>query len=362
MDTFPIASLSRAYALGTPHWRPIDSGVAAQRVGSGILRTRARLGQAVHAVDLQFFALSAADRDLLVDFYEDNRAETFYWPDWHSMQTYVCVFDPDGPARPYPSATVPGAWDVAYTLLPLVPTEPVDMLVLHFDFDVDLDGALLMEDGTDFTLIDNSVLELSSTGLPDGSEFGYDATVSPGGSAMITTGKLGTALHFDISEEHYVRIADADELRLTHGGTILLWVKPVADYTLTDGRVPRLFSRGWYYNLWTSAAGLRLTIGSGSGNITTAPALTAGSWQHLAVVIGQTKIIYVNGADVTTAAGDDRLPANGSGALFLGAYNATGGFFEGDIDDFRLYRRPLSKREIEAIYNSGAGTAATVIA
>ena len=117
MDTFPIASLSRSYALGTPHWRPIDSGVSAQRVGRLVLDSRERLPEPRYAVDIRFEALTAADMEILEEFAEDNRIAEFEWTDYATDAAHVVIFDPEAPSRPAPSQVVPGAYDVQYTLL-----------------------------------------------------------------------------------------------------------------------------------------------------------------------------------------------------------------------------------------------------
>jgi len=117
METFPIASLSRSYALGTPQWRIVDTGVASQQAGPLVLYSRERLPEPRYAVDIRFEALTAADMEILEEFAEDNRIAEFEWTDYATDVAYVAIFDPDSPSRPAPSPVVPGAYDVQYTLL-----------------------------------------------------------------------------------------------------------------------------------------------------------------------------------------------------------------------------------------------------
>ena len=117
MDTFPIASLSRAYALGTPQWRIVDTGVASQQAGPVGLDSRERLPEPRYAVEIRFEALTAADMEILEEFAEDNRIAEFEWTDYATDAAHVVIFDPESPSRPSPSPVVPGGYDVQYTLL-----------------------------------------------------------------------------------------------------------------------------------------------------------------------------------------------------------------------------------------------------
>ncbi|TKJ33435.1 MAG: hypothetical protein CEE38_20760 [Planctomycetes bacterium B3_Pla] len=81
--------------------------------------------------------------------------------------------------------------------------------------------------------------------------------------------------------------------------------------------------------------------------------ITDGQWHHIGLVydyIGLCRYLYVDGAEV--AKDTDVVGGVGSdGGLYFGAgkYLGAAGFFSGLIDDVRIYRRPLSAEEIEAL-------------
>ena len=74
---------------------------------------------------------------------------------------------------------------------------------------------------------------------------------------------------------------------------------------------------------------------------------TVGQWEHVAATYdGTTARFYVNGVQVASKAFAG--PVGNSNTWRLGAYNATpSGFFDGQIDNVRVYDRALSPTEIE---------------
>jgi hypothetical protein len=81
--------------------------------------------------------------------------------------------------------------------------------------------------------------------------------------------------------------------------------------------------------------------------VTHSAGLTPGTWTHIATTYdGATQRLYVNGTLVATRAQTGNIAVSG-GALRIGGNNAWAGeFFQGLIDDVRVYRRALSAEEI----------------
>ncbi len=104
------------------------------------------------------------------------------------------------------------------------------------------------------------------------------------------------------------------------------------------------------------------TSGGGGEQQLNGPALTTGTWYHLAVVVsGNTGTLYVNGAAVATNTGMTVHPASlGSTTLnYLGKSQfSSDPAFKGTIDDFRIYNRALSAAEISALVKPAVVTAA----
>lgn len=349
MNTFPYHAMTRPYAGDSPRWRTTDGGVASLTLGSGILRTRAELGQAIWAVDLQFQGLTQADASALWSFYVANRAATFYWSDpktgpfaSSAFATYECRFDPATLPDIAPSSQLPDRYDAAMTLLPAVPTVAEEMLVAHWK----------MNDAA------------ATTDVVDATGNGHTGTASANTDTLTVAGKIGTALEFVTASSRYVSVPDHDDLDLTAGGTIAMWVKWDGTFVITDARNPRLFDRVEDPQVCLIAGGaiqMRMAgAASGRDTRTSTGVLVAGQWTHVACVFGQAKAIYVNGVDRTETRGDSRLPTL-TGGSFIGSRNTVGGFFGGVLDDVRIYKRPLSVQEIQAIYNSGSGTEEVIV-
>jgi hypothetical protein len=82
-------------------------------------------------------------------------------------------------------------------------------------------------------------------------------------------------------------------------------------------------------------------------------ALPNGAWTHVATTYdGATQRFYVNGVQVASRAQTGAMPA-GAGALRIGGNSAWASeFFQGLIDDVRIYNRALPASEIQADMNA----------
>jgi hypothetical protein len=86
---------------------------------------------------------------------------------------------------------------------------------------------------------------------------------------------------------------------------------------------------------------------------TSAPA--AGVWKHVAVVLsGGTGTLYIDGGSATIASNPIALRPVDLGAIdyaFIGKSQFTADpYFDGGIDEFRIYGRALSATEIRVLY------------
>ncbi len=347
MKTFPIHALSRPYTQGYPRPVTIDSGVAAMQLGNGALRTRDELGQAIEAHELRIEGLTGADAGLLRDFYSAHRAATFYWADPEDYATYESRFDPGTPPVIVPAADLPGRHDATIRLLPVVPTAAIDALLVHYK---------LNENAAD-------------TDVADATGNGHDGTASHNTSTLSVTGKITTALQFVSASSRYVQVSDHADLHLTDGGTVCFWVKWDGTRVSTGGASSTIISRNTYWRIWLASAdgqiGLITSTGAANQARSTAGILTASTWQHVAVVwdpTAATRRFFVDGVEETGDNGDRSMPADTTADLHLGSYSAAAGFFGGDLDDVRIYKRPLTLSEIKAIYNEGSGTEEAIVA
>jgi hypothetical protein len=209
----------------------------------------------------------------------------------------------------------------------------------------------------------------TGTTLPDKSGKGNDGTLSVAGTSF-GTGKVGTgALILAQASGGYVTMPPA-MFRGVTDITIATWVKVVMAQTW-----PRIFDIGinanvtlnpktgtntyTYMNLVpqneSSQLVFAITKSGFPGEQQLAnPTPSTGVWQHVAIVLGAgLSSLYVNGALVSPSNPVTLRPAD-LGTIdyaFIGKCQfSVNPFFDGQIDDFRVYNRALSASEAQALY------------
>jgi prepilin-type N-terminal cleavage/methylation domain-containing protein len=163
-----------------------------------------------------------------------------------------------------------------------------------------------------------------------------------GSSGYYSGGKVGAwAGYFNGSNDY---IAITSNLNSYTAITIAAWIAPA-----TTGYMHYFTGDGAY--LASSAGGIMFAInGWGIGYLTTSAALKTG-WNYVvATWNGVTGTIYINGVSVGSS------PASGTGSATgdnkIGSCTGCGTFFQGTIDDVRVYNRAFSPAEIQALYNA----------
>jgi hypothetical protein len=188
--------------------------------------------------------------------------------------------------------------------------------------------------------------------LTDRTGLGHTGTVS--GATWTTQGRFGGALSFD-GVNDWVTIADANDLDITTGLTVEAWVYPTA-LGATTWREVVIKERpgGEVFNLYANGDAGRPMIyvapaaqpdpPQGAGG---ASQLAVNTWTHLAATYdGTTLRLYVNGTQVGTQAVAGPLLTS-SGVLRLGGNGVWGEFFQGRIDEVRLYNRALTAAQLQ---------------
>lgn len=201
--------------------------------------------------------------------------------------------------------------------------------------------------------------EASGTTVVDGSGKGNHGTIS--GATRITQGKFGKALSFD-GVNDWVTVKDAASLDLTTGMTLEAWVYPTVFPSYWRSILQKEIDS--YYlmagsNLDTPAAGGTYT--SGNQNVYAGSSLPVNTWTHLAVTYDSASVrLYINGALVANKAQTAPLTTS-TGALRIGGSQAYGEFFQGRIDEARIYNRALSAAEINTDSNTSVASSSPPI-
>ena len=189
--------------------------------------------------------------------------------------------------------------------------------------------------------------EPTGTLAADGSGNGNGGTVN--GATRTTDGRYGSALAFDGVNDS-VDLPGLGSFYKT-GFTLEAWVRKQSAATDDNGVVGTWVggTQGGGPMLWVSSNGIWTgTLATGLANyLTSGQAPVAGQWQHVAFSYnGSTARFYVNGTEVANRSFTGNV--GDSNTWRIGAYGSTAmGFFDGTIDEVRIYNRALTQTEIE---------------
>ena len=206
-------------------------------------------------------------------------------------------------------------------------------------------------------------LDETATPALDSSGSGFSGTWT---GNTYTVGKFSNAASFD-GVDDYISVADNDALDVsaTDNFTISAWVKP----TEVDS-ISTIVNKGSYYHLHHLSTGvLRIWISDGTNTI--APqfnSLTVDSlWHQVTVSVDRNQSpsvkLYYDGKQ-QNCQGNCLLNMTSVGSLansssFTIGGNASSNYpFAGSIDDVRFYKRALTTREAEELYNHATGPVA----
>jgi hypothetical protein len=198
------------------------------------------------------------------------------------------------------------------------------------------------------------------TGLTTADSSGNGNTGTLTNGPTWATGKLGNGLSFD-GVNDYVNMGNVLNMT-TNDFTVGAWIKTTmvaeghivskgsnASGTLKRYILQTVLVSGTYRCGFSISDGDIRTIGSGVINV------ADGNWHYCVVVFDRdsTAKVYVDGkldgTPVTLASQVDDL--TNTTPFYIGR-NATGSYFNGLIDDVRIYNRALSAGEVAQMYNS----------
>ena len=170
------------------------------------------------------------------------------------------------------------------------------------------------------------------------------------------SGKFGSALSFN-GTSSWVVIPDSASLDLTNGLTMEAWVRPT---TLCSWRAVLMKEQtgglvyGLYANSNTNRPSAHVFIGTETDTRGTAK-LSLNTWTHLAATYdGSVLRLYVNGAQVSTRTIGGNILTSTS-PLRIGGDSSGSEYFNGLIDEVRIYNRPLTAAEIQTDMNTAIG-------
>jgi glucose/arabinose dehydrogenase/fibronectin type 3 domain-containing protein len=184
------------------------------------------------------------------------------------------------------------------------------------------------------------------TTAADSSGNGNTGTITAG--TWTTLGRYGNALSFNGSSS-IVQVPNAASLNFTAGITMSAWIRPAA--TQNDWKtVMQRQTDAWFLNASTSAGPLRPggggTFGGSTDYVAGPTASPVGAWTHLAFTYdGSMMRLYVNGTQVASRAEGGAIQSV-TNPLWIGGNQPYGEYFNGLIDEARVYNRALAQPEI----------------
>ncbi|MDN5287816.1 MAG: Concanavalin A-like lectin/glucanase superfamily protein [Mucilaginibacter sp.] len=205
--------------------------------------------------------------------------------------------------------------------------------------------------------MDNTAYDLSGNG--------HNGTVN---NVTVTADRFGNprgAFHFDGSTS-YISVPDQAALRLGNTDfTLNAWVKADA-YNSGLAILTKRFSGINNGYVWTITGGSPngvVSYGPGGGNTNAFGTTVIGlnTWAMVTSIYNlasQQLSIYVNGVLDRTVGGISPANASVTAALYIGRDNpnvaSSGYFFQGSLDEIRLYNRAINGTELQQLYNATA--------
>jgi glucose/arabinose dehydrogenase len=190
--------------------------------------------------------------------------------------------------------------------------------------------------------------EGSGTAVVDASGNGNYGMIN--GATWTNSAKYGSGLVFD-GVSARVTIPDAPELRLTNGMTLEAWIYPRFNNNNWDDVLYKGVDN-YYLESATAAAGVPAVGGTFASNLFGLSRLPTNTWTHLAGTYdGLFLRLYINGTEVSNTPLTGPISTS-SNPLQIGGDDIFGQFFNGIIDEVRVYNRALSADEIQADMNS----------
>jgi hypothetical protein len=190
----------------------------------------------------------------------------------------------------------------------------------------------------------------------DISQYNNDGTLKPGcpsnNATWSSSCKFGNCLNFDGSDD-YVEVPHSTSLNIGDSGiTLEAWIKADA---FPSGDRWQIIGKADAYALQVSDGGkVRVWLGPLTTYVQTdSIVLQINTWHHIAGVYDGTSVkIYVDGVlkKEVSKTGNQATSTNN---LFIGA-RVPSGYFNGIIDEPRIWNIALTADQIQSIYQAGA--------
>ncbi|GIW62072.1 MAG: hypothetical protein KatS3mg089_0924 [Patescibacteria group bacterium] len=176
------------------------------------------------------------------------------------------------------------------------------------------------------------------------------------GAEASPSAKFGRSGYFAGIDENVAINNSPSISNFSNGVTVSLWFKT---NSVSSAQSQFGYNGGGFLNFWmnsgVSSTNLRWETNSGQ-SITSTTAIYPNTWYH-AVGVYDTKTgiasLYINGRIDVSA--NRTFNTSKSGIVTIGSYSTSQYFFNGNIDEVRIYNRALSPAEVQELYNFAPG-------
>jgi hypothetical protein len=178
------------------------------------------------------------------------------------------------------------------------------------------------------------------------------------GNGNIIDGKVGNALNFVSASSQYVRIP-SNSIYNTSTLTYMAWVKRAGNNGGGSASIilsSQLTSSGGHYLAFGASTNTPIFLVSNTTTTATSVSTTGTidtNWHHLVGTYNSSGLyIYLDGVLNNTNLGNYGTPTMNANTLGIGALSAPSNYFNGSIDQVRMWNRSLTATEIANIYNN----------
>ena len=162
-------------------------------------------------------------------------------------------------------------------------------------------------------------------------------------------GNANSAYSFNGADD-YVKTADSQSLNITGDLTISAWIRAKEPGAIIFSNMLEILAHDGYSLRLDFLSG-KILFWSGNATLLGQTPVNTDSWTHVAVTLsGTTATSYVDG--VFDASGTVGVPTSSGVDQTIGASYTPFYFWNGSIDDVRVYNRALSYSEIGTLYAS----------
>ena len=191
---------------------------------------------------------------------------------------------------------------------------------------------------------------------------GHDGTLINFSGSTWGSGQLDGALDFDGTND-YINVPHDPTLNLASALTISTWFRAdsfgvgIGGYRTFVSKYPNATTANYWFGTWKQ----ELVFGFWSGGVwqevfPTGLGLSTGQWYQAAVTfddVSNQVLLYLDGTLVHTGVMTLTPPVN-TGAVTIGR-SAAGEYWDGQLDDVRIYDKVLTGADIAALASGGGG-------